>query len=104
MKRLSIGLLLAIVAIGGSSFKNAKKAITENYIVQTSSGYFIRLATAPGACMSSSGLNCKYAVTAFGRIYIPAQSSYTSNNIQDYLDDDWLEPIDGIGSGIYHPL
>jgi len=103
MNRLFLGLMLTAVAVGGSAFKNAKKAITENYIVQTSSGYFIRLATAPGGCTSSPGLHCEYAVTAFGRLYIPSKSYYTSMNIQDYLDDDWIEPIDGVGSGIYHP-
>lgn len=102
MKKLLSGLLLTAIAVGGSAFTNAKKAITENYILQTSSGYFIRQAIAPGGCTSSSGLNCEYAVTAFGRLYIPAQSSYTSANIQDYLDNDYLEPIDEVGPGIYH--
>lgn len=102
MKKLFLGLLLAAVAAGGSAFTYARKAITENYILQTSSGFFIRQATAPGVCTSSSGLNCEYGVTALGRLSIPAQSSYTSTNIQDYLDNDYIEPIDGVGAGIYH--
>ena len=102
MKKLFFGLSLAMLAIGSSAFKNASRAITENYMLQTSPGTFIRQAAAPGTCTSNLGMHCEYAVTAFGRVYIPAQSSYTSTEIQDYLDNDYLEDIPNVGSGTYH--
>lgn len=102
MKKLLFGLGIAVLAIGGSAFKNANRAINENYMLQTSPGTFIRQATAPGTCTSNMGMNCEYAVTAFGRVYIPAQSSYTSSEIQDYLNNEYLEDIPNVGPGTYH--
>lgn len=102
MRKIVFGLCLATIATAGSAFINEKKSITESYLVQPTTGSFIRLATAPGTCIASSGLNCKYAVTAFGRLYIPAQSTYTNANIEEYLGDEWIEEIPNVGSGTYY--
>lgn len=104
MKKVVIGLLLAAIAVGGSSFTNAreKKAINENYLVQTLIGVFLRQSTATGACLNlGAGLYCIYAVNPTGKSNIPAQSWYSSDDINNFIANGWLDMVPLANQGLY---
>ena len=102
MKKLLFGLALAAIAVGGSSFTNAKKTITENFLIQPISGVFVRAITANGSCLNLySGMQCKYVVTDLGRWNIPSKALYFSEDIAEYLDEGWLELSPSSNKGLY---
>jgi hypothetical protein len=102
MKKLLFGLALAAVAVGGSSFTNAKKSIPENFLIQPISGIFTRAVTANGSCLNLySGLQCKYVITDLGKWNIPSKTLYVSEDITEYLNEGWLEFSPTSNKGLY---
>lgn len=102
MKKLLLGLTLAAIAVGGSAFTNAKKSVPENFLIQPSSGLFIRATTANGSCLNLlSGLQCKYVITDLGKWNIPSKTLYVSQDINDYLSQGWLEYSPTAADGLY---
>jgi len=102
MKKLLFGLALAAIAVGGSSFTNAKKTITENFLIQPLSGVFVRTITANGSCLNlNSGLYCKYVVTDLGRWNIPSKALYFTEDIEEYMNEGWLELSPTANRGLY---
>jgi ABC-type transport system involved in multi-copper enzyme maturation permease subunit len=103
MKKLLFGLALAAIAVGGSSFTNAKKkTITENFLIQPISGIFIRAITANGSCLNlGGGLQCKYVVTDLGRWEIPSKVLYFEEDITEYLGNGWIEFSPTSNKGLY---
>lgn len=104
MKKLLFGLMLAAIAVGGSSFTNAKakKTIGENFLIQPIPGVFIRAITANGSCLNLlSGYECKYVVTNLGKWYIPSKTTYTGQDVDDYLNDGYLEYSPTSCAGLY---
>jgi len=102
MKKLLFGLALAAIAVGGSSFTNAKKTITENFLIQPISGVFVRTMTANGSCLNLySGLQCKYVVTDLGKWNIPSQALYFSEDIISFLGQGWIEVSPTANKGLY---
>ena len=41
-------------------------------------------------CAGSASHNCTYALTLFGKLFIPNQSSYSAGEIDIYLANGWL--------------
>lgn len=102
MKKVVLGLMLAAVAVGGSAFTNAKKAINDGYLVQPISGVFIRYNVAGGSCYNlHSGMSCQYSVTMSGKVNIPSQVLYDNYDIQEFLDEGWIEEVPFSNHGIY---
>lgn len=103
MKKLVLGLVLAAIAVGGSSFTNVKKkSVVENYFIQPISGIFVRANTANGNCINLGvGPYCKYAITPAGRSNIPSLAWYDSNQVEDYLAEGWLEMTQVSAKGLY---
>ena len=103
MKKLLFGLALAAIAVGGSSFTNVKKqGVAENFMIQPLGGIFIRAVMANGSCLNlHSGLQCKYAITDEGKMNIPPQALYFTEDIQGYLYEGWLEPAQSSNAGLY---
>ena len=102
MKKLVLGLVLAAVAVGGSAFTTPKKSIVENFLIQPLTGIFLRTTTANGACLTLlSGLQCKYAVTPAGRLYIPVQAWYTSQDVLTFLYAGYIEEVELASEGLY---
>ncbi len=101
--------LFAIIGIanGYTNNENAistknKETIMENYLIQDSEDHFVRELTAPNNCSGTASLNCKYSITEEGKDNIPAtQSSYDADEVQDFLDLNYLEPVTGSGPGLY---
>lgn len=105
MKKLLFGLLLAAIAVGGSSFTREKRVVIENFFIQTDVGVFRLAVTANGSCINlNSGFQCKYAITDLGRPHIPTRMVYLSDDIQEYLDEGWIERTQGAPNGIYFLL
>lgn len=104
MKKLLFGLMLAAIAVGGSSFTNAreKRTISDNFLIQPIAGIFIRAVTANGSCLNLlSGWQCKYVVTDLGKWYIPSKTIYTTTDIDEYLDEGYLEYSPTSCAGLY---
>ena len=102
MKKLVLGLMLAAVAVGGSAFTTPKKSIVENFLIQPLTGIFLRVTTANGGCINLlSTLQCRYAVTSAGRLYIPAQAWYTNEDIISFLNAGYIEEMQVTANGIY---
>lgn len=102
IKKLVLGLMLAAVAVGGSAFTAPKKSIVESFLIQPLTGIFLRVATAQGSCLNlGSTLQCRYAVTSAGRLYIPAQDWYTNEDIISFLNAGYIEEMQVTANGIY---
>lgn len=94
--------MLAAIAVGGSSFTNAKKVITSNFLIQPLSGIFIQATTANGTCWNlGSGMQCKYAVTDLGRWNIPSQTVYFDTDVREFIYEGWLELAQSSNAGLY---
>lgn len=105
MKKLLFGLALAAIAVGGSSFTSEKRDVTENFLIQPIGGIFIRVVTANGSCINlNSGLKCKYVITDSGKENMPSQLLYTSDDIQEFLNEGWLEQSPTAANGLYFLL
>lgn len=105
MKKLLFGLALAAIAVGGSSFTSEKRDVTENFLIQPIGGVFIRAVTANGSCINlNSGLQCKYAITDSGKDNMPSQLLYSSDDIQEFLNEGWIERTQGAPNGLYFLL
>lgn len=118
IKKIALGLLIAAFAFGFSAFTNQapiKKApraagamlVTGDFIVQSATNVFrdYTLPTPPNTtnCLGSAAKDCVYEVTMLGKANIPAEpgGGYTDTQIQDYLDDNWLQPADNSNPALY---
>ena len=116
----SLFLALAVVfAIGFSAFTNrtvensAPKAlkagmIVGDYIVQPDPNefrdYTLMTPPNPNDCGDPATKNCIYHVTTLGKSNIPVEPSggYTSSDIEDYLRDGWLEPVENPEGALFN--
>ncbi|WP_158799777.1 hypothetical protein [Pedobacter sp. L105] len=102
MKKVVLGLMLTAIAVGGSAFTNAKKAINEGYLIQPLSGIFLRASNANGGCFNLlSTLSCAYSVNAAGKINIPAQAWYSADDVNDFIAEGWLDEVPYSNHGLY---
>jgi hypothetical protein len=89
MKKLIFGLLVAVIAFGGSAFKNVdahsktdsnKKFYDDGYLVQSANGVWTHVETADindGDCTIEDNEPCKFLITST----IPTQGSYNSTQV-----------------------
>jgi hypothetical protein len=102
MKNLLLGLVLTATAVGGSSFTNSKKVVTENFLIQPASGIYIRANQANGSCLGLlSSHDCKFVITDLGRWYIPSKTMYFIEDINEYISEGWIEFSPTSNYGIY---
>lgn len=102
MKKLLFGLMLAAIAVGGSSFTREKRDVTGNFLIQPIGGTFPRAVTANGSCINlNSGLQCKYAITDLGKDNMPSKMLYDSDDIQEFLNEGWIERTQRAPNGLY---
>ncbi len=102
MKKVVLGLMLTAIAVGGSAFTNAKKAINEGYLIQPLSGIFFRSANATGVCFNLLSIqSCVYAVNPTSKINIPSQTYYSDNDVNNFIAQGWLDEVPTSNNGLY---
>jgi hypothetical protein len=102
MKNLLLGLVLTATAVGGSSFTNSKKVVTENFLIQLAHGIYIRANQANGSCIpTGGGMECKFVITDLGRWYIPSKTLYFAEDINEYISEGWLQYSPTSTEGLY---
>ncbi|WP_316747590.1 hypothetical protein [Pedobacter gandavensis] len=105
MKSLFYSLAVAATALGMSAFTStpdktvgeAKRvgAITANFIIQPEEDEFRQfpVGTPDGQnCRGVSEMHCYYSVNPLGKDSIPDLPSYTDEQIELYLANEWIEP------------
>ncbi|NHA02506.1 hypothetical protein G7092_01795 [Mucilaginibacter sp. HC2] len=114
-KKIAFGLLVGAMAIGFSAFTSAKSnnyvrvskalkagLIVDNFIVQpTLDNFTEQSAVNTGMCHSTATRQCAYSVTTTGKANIPDQSSYSADDIDDYVSNGWLSPASGSSAALY---
>ena len=100
MKKITLALLTAGIAFGGSAFKNVHKSITANFLVQKTAGIYYQSTSRDGICFSVASLPCSYVLTLTGLVNIPNQTSYTAITISSYLSSGYILP-ESTGNKLY---
>lgn len=101
MKTLLTSIMVGVLAVSGSTYKNLHKTISDNFMVQTVWGVYTRSDQGNGVCILPSPYPCKYFVTTLGKINIPDQLIYTIGDINTYVLNGWLWLDDDNNNRIY---
>ena len=99
-KQIAFGLLVGALAIGFSSFTNAKKAPGDVYAETSSGDYTLITNYNPANCENTSSNVCAYDVTSSGGSHVT--SSFTATQAATYVRNGWIVAEDS-DKGVYIP-
>ncbi|WP_179413082.1 hypothetical protein HDF19_10805 [Mucilaginibacter sp. E4BP6] len=99
-KQIAFGLLVGALALGFSSFTNAKKAAGDQYGNQAN-GSYQKLSSAynPSLCENTKSVPCGYEVTTAGATHVTS-SNFTAAQASTFQSNGWITPIDA-DKGVY---
>lgn len=99
-KQIVFGLLVGALAVGFSSFTNAKRAAGDEYGNQVN-GSYQKLSNAynPALCENTKSATCGYEVTSAGASHVTS-SNFTAAQAATYQSNGWITPIDA-DKGVY---
>ena|GEM_PF-1401933 len=100
---LALFLFLRLNANEKPTTEKKTVTIANDYLVQSGLNQFQqRNSPTLGNCNgATSDYHCVYRVTEEGKENIPDDAGFNSDQIQDYLDSEWLEPQPGSSTNVY---
>lgn len=113
IKKILFGIGVSASALGASAFTSDEAEVAKltqvkeglivsNFLVNKGTEFSPRASVNPSAeCKATDPRDCAYTVTAEGMDNIPDQPSYSLSQIDQYVDEGWVEPHPNSSPALY---